>query len=112
MKLIKVGEGTPYEAARHFKYWSMNKVVPDITSKKLQVGISHFLPGGGAEMSSSPLERVYFCIDGQISVKGKGPEEYKLEPGDMIYIGPNEDRSFQVPNTKPATILVIMTKVG
>jgi len=111
VKLIKVGEGTPYEAPHHFNYWAINKVVPNITSQKLQIGVSHFLPHGGAEISSSALERVYFCIDGKITVKGRD-EEYRLEPGDMIYIGAGEERSFQVSDTKPATILVIMTKVN
>jgi quercetin dioxygenase-like cupin family protein len=110
MKLIKVGEGTPYNAPRHFGYWSIEKVTPGIASQHLQIGVSHFLPGGGAEFSSSPNERVYFCIDGKITVKGKN-EEYHLDEGDMIYIPAGEDRSFQVSNTKPATILVIIDKV-
>jgi quercetin dioxygenase-like cupin family protein len=111
MKLIKVGEGTPYEAPHHFNYWAINKVIPNITSQKIQIGVSHFLPHGGAEMSSSSMERVYFCIEGKIKVRGRN-EEHQLEPGDMIYIAAGEDRSFQVSNTKPATILVIMTKVN
>jgi quercetin dioxygenase-like cupin family protein len=111
MKLIKVGEGTPYNAPKHFGYWSINKVTPGNISQVVQVGVSHFLPGGGAEFSSSPSERVYFCIDGKITVKGKN-EEYHLEPGDMIYIAAGEERSFQVSNTKPATILVIIAKVN
>jgi quercetin dioxygenase-like cupin family protein len=110
MKLVKVGEGTPYSAPHHFNYWAINKIIPNDVSKRIQIGVSHFLPQGGAEMSSSQLERVYFCIDGKVTVKGKA-EEYQLEAGDMIYIGPNEERSFQVSNTKPATILVIMSKV-
>ena len=110
MKLVKVGEGTPYEAHHHFNYWAINKVVPGTISQKIQIGVSHFLPHGGAETSSSPMERVYFCIDGKITVKGRD-EQYQLEPGDMIYIAAGEERSFKVSNTKPATILVIMTRV-
>ncbi len=110
MKLIKVGEGTTYDAPRHFNNWSINKVLPDAVSKRLQISVSHFLPHGGAEMSSSPLERIYFCVEGKITVKGKS-EEYQLDAGDMIYIGPGEERSFAVSNTKPATILVIMSKI-
>jgi quercetin dioxygenase-like cupin family protein len=109
MRLIKVGEGTPYNAAKHFSYWSIEKVTPGLNSQHLQVGVSHFLPGGGAEFSSSPNERVYFCIDGKITVKGQN-EEHHLDQGDMIYIAAGEERSFQVSNTKPATILVIIDK--
>ncbi len=108
MKLIKVGEGTPYNAEKHFNYWSMSKLNPKDTSKRLHIGVSHFLPGGGAEMSSSLLERVYFCMDGKITVRSKD-QEYHLDAGDMIYIAAGEERGFQVANTKPATILVIMT---
>ena len=44
-----------------------------------------------------------------MAVKGQN-EEYILEAGDMIYINPGEERSVQVLNNKPATILVIMAK--
>jgi glyoxylate utilization-related uncharacterized protein len=107
MKLIKVGEGNPYNPEKHFNCWCINKLNPQNTSKRLNIGVSHFLPSGGAEASSSAIERVYFCIDGKITVKGKN-EEYHLEPGDMIYIAAGEERSFLVSNTKPATLLVIM----
>lgn len=111
MKVIKKGEGSPYEAPKHFKYWSMNKITPDTASKQLTIGVSHFLPGGGAEMSASQLERVYYCLTGSIIVKGK-TEEYRLNQDDLIYIAPGEERSFQNPSTTPATILVIMTKIN
>jgi quercetin dioxygenase-like cupin family protein len=111
MKLVKVGEGATYDAPKHFNYWSIKKLQPETCTKNLTVGVSHFLPSGGAEMGASPLERVYFCIEGSITVKGK-TEEYKLETGDCIYIAPGEERSFKVSNTKPATLLVIMSKVA
>ena len=61
-------------------------------------------------MSSSPLVRAYFVIDGSLLVKGK-TEEHLLEPGDLFYIAPNEEREIQVLGADPATILVIMTNV-
>ena len=110
MKLIKKDDGEIYEAKRHFGYWAMRKVVPERDSKRLNIGLSHFLPQGGAEMSSSPLERVYYCIAGSLLVKGKA-EEHLLEPGDLLYIAAGEEREFQAQGTEPATILVIMTQV-
>jgi quercetin dioxygenase-like cupin family protein len=111
MKFIKVGEGTPYEAPHHYSYWAIKKVQPETGTKNLTVGVSHFLPGGGSDLSSSPQERVYFCIDGKVTVKGIN-EEHQMEQGDMIYIAPGEERSFQVSNTKPATLLVITSKIN
>jgi len=110
MKLVKMGEGEVYEAKRHSGCFAMRKLDPEKVSKRLNIGLSHFLPGGGAEMSSSPLERAYYVISGSLTVKGK-TEQYVLKPGDMLYIAPGEEREVKVQGTEPATILVIMTKV-
>lgn len=109
MKVIRKGQGEPYEAPKHFSCWAMNKLRPDL-SERLQVGVSHFLPNGGAEMSSSPMERAYYVLSGSILVKGKN-EEHTLGPDDLIYIAANEERSFQNQGTTPATTLVILVKV-
>lgn len=109
MKVMKLGQGEPYQADKHFNYWSIYKFRPDVT-KRLHLGVSHFLPGGGAEMSSSPMERIYYVISGALLVKGKN-EEHLLGPDDIIYIAPNEERSFQNNGTTPTTILVILTRV-
>jgi quercetin dioxygenase-like cupin family protein len=111
MKLVKVGEGTPYQAPHHNAFWGIKKFEQETETKSLTVAISHFLPGGGAEFSSAPFERVYFCLEGKVTVKGKN-EEYTLEQGDMIYITEGEERSISVNNTRTATLLVIMSKVN
>lgn len=110
MKLIKKGEGEVYEGAGHFNCWNLRKLAPGKDSKRLLISVSHFLPSGGAEMSSSPSERIYVDILGSITIKGK-KEEYRLEAGDMIYMAPGEDRSIQVNGDEPATILVAVAKL-
>jgi mannose-6-phosphate isomerase-like protein (cupin superfamily) len=76
-------------------------------SRRLSISLSHFLPQGGAEMSSSPKERAYFILSGSMLVKGK-TEEYRLNQGDLIYIAPSEEREVQVIGTEPVTSLVII----
>jgi quercetin dioxygenase-like cupin family protein len=110
MKLIKASQSEPYEAKKHFNCWTGHKITPGEGSKVLNISYSHFLPTGGAEMSSSPLERVYYLLSGSMAVKGQN-EEHILEAGDMLYINPGEERSVSVLNNKPATMLVIMCKV-
>jgi glyoxylate utilization-related uncharacterized protein len=110
MKLIKSSETIPYEAKAHFNCWSALKITPDTGSKKIDIRYSHFLPNGGAEMSSSPAERVYFLLEGNLIVKGPN-EEHHLSPGDMIYIAPGEDRAIEVENNRPATTLVVIGKI-
>ncbi len=110
MKLIKHGQGVQYEAKGHFSCYAMNKLVVGQDTRKLTVGMSHFLPGGGAQMSSLPKERAYYVLSGTIKIIGKS-EEYEVSPGDLIYIGAGEERSFQALGTEPATILVTIVDV-
>jgi quercetin dioxygenase-like cupin family protein len=110
MKLIKAGEGQYYDAQRHTNCWAVHKLTPGAESKRLNISYSHFLPNGGAEISSSPLERAYFVVSGSLKVKGK-TEEYTLNQGDILYIGAGEERSVSVIGYQPASILVIMSKI-
>lgn len=110
MKLVKKESGESYKAKRHFNCWSMHKLNPGEDSQRLNIGLSHFLPNGGAEMSASAMERAYFLISGSMLVKGK-MEEHTLKPGDLLYIAAGEEREIQVVGAEPATILVIMTNV-
>jgi quercetin dioxygenase-like cupin family protein len=110
MKLVQHGEGEAYQAKGHFSCYPMNKLVVEKDTRRLTVGMSHFLPGGGAEMSSSPKERAYYVLSGSIKISGKS-DEFVLRPGDLIYIGPGEERSFTVLGNEPATILVTIVDV-
>jgi glyoxylate utilization-related uncharacterized protein len=77
--------------------------------QKFWVGISYYLPGGGIEWSGedSVEEKVYFVLDGELTVKGKN-EEFLLGPMDSVFIGPNEGRSVTNSGNKPATLMVIV----
>jgi len=107
MKMIKKEGGSPYEAKGHSGCWAVRKMDAAKDSRRLSISLSHFLPQGGAEMSSSPKERAYFILSGLMLVKGK-TEEYRLSQGDLIYIAPGEEREVQVIGTEPVTSLVII----
>jgi len=113
MKLVKKNQGqAPELAKRHFNQGGVTKVSQeDGTTKRLHVSVSHFLPGGGAEMYSSPTERVYYGISGALMVRGKAGEEYLVEEGDVLFIPPGEERSIETVGTYPATILVVIVKL-
>jgi glyoxylate utilization-related uncharacterized protein len=77
--------------------------------QKFWVGVSYYLPGGGIEWSGedSVEEKVYFVLDGELTVKGKN-EEFVLGPMDSLYIAPNEGRSVINSGNNPATLVVIV----
>jgi quercetin dioxygenase-like cupin family protein len=111
MKLIKKGEGEHVEVKRHFDQWGLHKVGAKDGAQRLSATISHFLPQGGAEMYASPTERIYYGISGSIMVRGKQGDEYLVEPGDVLFIPPGEERSIEAVGTEPGSMLVIIVKL-
>ena len=94
------------DAVKHFGVYGLQKVT-EKQSKRTTVCYSYFQPNGGAEMSSSDKERVYYIVSGSITVNGKG-ESHVLNAGDIIYIGPGEERDMVINEGKPAEVLVFI----
>ena len=108
MKKIQLDQVKPYEAPGHSKMVALRLHGKEETgSQKFWVGLSHFLPGGGAEFAASPTEKVYFVLEGKVTVKTE-KEEVVLGPWDSVYIAPNEGREIINKTNKPASMLVII----
>lgn len=71
------------------------------------VSVSYYLPGAKAEMSASPLERIYIVLDGELTVDFED-ETVVLNKMDSVYIGPNETREARNDSNQVVTILVVM----
>jgi glyoxylate utilization-related uncharacterized protein len=112
MKKVEIKDVAPYAAPGHFNMTAMRLQGKDETGiTKFWVGMSHFLPGGGAEWGyeqNSPQEKVYFVLEGELTVKSKDTE-YVLKKGDSLFIGPNEGRSILNKTNQVATILVTIS---
>jgi len=63
-------------------------------SKAIIAGVSHFLPGGGAGPDASPPEKVYYVLEGELTLIVGG------------YIGPNESREIVNRTNEVCTIFV------
>jgi len=108
MKKVSLAQVKPYEAAGHFKMVALRLSGKEETgAQKFWVGMSHFLPGGGAEFGATPAEKYYFVLDGEITVKTE-KEEITLGPWDSVYIGPNEGREIINKTNKPVSMLVVI----
>ena len=97
-----------YAAPNHF----------DVCSMRLQgfepggplnswVGLSHFLPGGGAGPDSSALEKVYVVLAGSVFVSAGG-QDVTLGPLDSCCIPGGETREAKNFGNEVATMLVVM----
>ena len=74
-------------------------------TQSLIVGISHILPGGGAGPDASPPEKVYFVLEGELTVIIDGKETV-LKKHDSCFIGPNENREIVNRTNRVCSILV------
>jgi glyoxylate utilization-related uncharacterized protein len=110
MKKIRLDEVNAYTAPGHFNMVAMRLSGKDETgAKKFWVGLSHFLPGGGAEYAyeDSPTEKFYLVLDGEITIKNR-TEEFTLGPMDSVHIAPNEGREIINKTKMPVSMLVIV----
>lgn len=114
MKKVELKELKAYEAPGHFGMTAMRIHGKEETgTTKFWMGLSHFLPGGGAEWGyeDNPLEKVYFVLEGEITVRSK-TEEFVLCKGDSLFLGPNEGREVINATNAPASMLVVINYPG
>ena len=71
------------------------------------VGLSQFLPGGGAGPDSTPFEKVYVVLDGEMTVTVAGAETV-LRKYDSCTIAPNEVREISNKQNSVCTMLVVI----
>ncbi len=108
MRITRFGEAPPYEAPNHFDMRALRlQGFADGGPQNFWVGLSHFLPGGGAGPDSSPLEKVYVVLAGAVIVKTPG-QDVVLGPMDSCCIPANEMRSVRNHGNEIATMLVVM----
>jgi mannose-6-phosphate isomerase-like protein (cupin superfamily) len=111
MKKVSLGQVKPYAAPKHFNCSTLKLQGKDETGiQKFWVGLTYFLPGGGAEWAyeDNPNEKVYVVLEGEITVKNK-TEEITLGPKDSLYLAPNEGREIINKTNKPVTMLAILS---
>ena len=111
MKKISLDQVKPYAALGHFDMTAMRLSGKEETgANKFWVGLSYFLPGGGAEYAyeDSPTEKFYLVLDGEISVKTK-TGECTIGCMEGLYLAPNEGREIINKTNKPVTMLVAIS---
>ena len=108
MKVSRIKDAKPYAAAKHFNMVPLRLQGFDVTdSKNFWVGLSHFLPGGGAEKDGTPLEKVYVVTAGEVTVITDSGTQ-TLGVMDSVYLAAGEVRAVENRTNLPASMLVIM----
>ncbi len=107
MQVKKITDAQPYQAPKHHGMTAFRLQGQEATKTQgMWVGYSIFLPGGGAETSSSPIEKVYVVLEGEITVVTKD-RTITLSAMDSCLIEANEERSVENRSHDVAKMLVI-----
>jgi quercetin dioxygenase-like cupin family protein len=108
MKTKRFAEAKAYDAPNHRQYTSLRLIGPEDGASKFVVGLSHFLPGGGAGPDASPTEKVYTILAGELTVI-VGGKETVLKQHDSCFIAPNEEREIVNRGNEVVTMLVAVS---
>jgi quercetin dioxygenase-like cupin family protein len=111
MQVIGIEDAGTYQAPGHFDVRTLRLQGAEATPvENFTVGLSVFLPAGGCEMSTTPLEKVYVVVEGEVTIITESGEA-TLGPLDSIYLAPNEARAIENRTNKAASMLVVMPPV-
>ncbi len=97
-----------YEAPNHWDVKGLRlQGFADGGPENQWVGFSQFLPGGGAGPDSTPFEKIYVVIEGEMTLTIDG-EVTTLGPMDSCTIPPGEERLLENRSNHVAKMIVVM----
>ncbi len=108
MHVTRFQEAKPYEAPNHRGVVGLRlQGFHENGPKNQWVGYSQFLPGGGAGPDSTPFEKVYVVLEGEMTVIIDGKETV-LRAMDSCTIWPNEVREIVNRSNHVCRMLVVI----
>jgi quercetin dioxygenase-like cupin family protein len=108
MLVKRFADATPYDAPNHRGVVGLRLQGFEAGGPTNQwVGLSQFLPGGGAGPDSTPFEKVYVVIEGEMTVIIAGSETV-LKAMDSCTIAPGEVREIVNRSNHVCKMLVVI----
>lgn len=109
MQVVRLSDAQTYIAPKHYDMRSLRLQGFDASAADFAwLGLSYFLPGGGAEMEAGPLGKIYVVLEGEVTIElGDGRTEV-LRPLDSCFIPGGEARAVRNDANVVAAMLVMM----
>jgi len=81
MEVTRYDEAPSYEAPGHFDVYGLRLQGFEVSkTRNFWMSISHFLPKGGCTYDATPLEKVYFVLDGEVIAAAGNERELRRSP--------------------------------
>lgn len=107
MRITRMTDGTPFDPPGHRGVGPIRLQGGDAApTENFTVALSHYLPGGEAEMAPQPSETVYVVTAGELVMISEGVEE-TLRPYDSVHFTVGTVRQVVNRGKLPASMLVI-----
>jgi mannose-6-phosphate isomerase-like protein (cupin superfamily) len=108
MLVKRFEDAKPYDAPNHWGGVSLRLQGFETGGPQNQwVGFSQMLPGGGAGPDSTPFEKVYVIIEGELTVT-VGGKDTVLKPMDSCTLAPNEVRKIENRSNHVCKMIVVI----
>jgi len=109
MKKVELRDAKPYAPPKHFNMTALRLHGKEETgTQQFWMGLSHFLPNGGAEMDATPAENS-ICARGRGHSRRSGQADIRPESLGFSVRRANEARAIINNTNMPASMLVIIT---
>ena len=108
MHVTRFADAAAYEAPNHWGVAGLRLQGFEAGGPENQwIGLSQFLPGGGAGPDSTPFEKVYVVLEGEMTVEANGVTA-TLGPLDSCTIPPDEVRRIENRTNHVCKMLVVI----
>lgn len=107
MRITRLAEAEPFDPPGHRGVGPLRLQGGEATpTTGVTVALSHYLPGGQAELAPQPAETVYVVVAGELAMISDGTEE-TLRPYDSAHFTAGTLRQVINRSQLPASLLVI-----
>ena len=108
MLIKRFEDAEAYEAPNHWGVHGLRlQGFEDGGPENQWVGFSQFLPGGGAGPDSTPFEKVYVVLDGEMTIEWDGKTEV-LRAMDSCTVPPGQVRRIENKSNHVCKMLVVI----
>jgi len=109
MDVTRFAEARPYHPPKHHGMTALRLQGLEASSADFAwAGLSHILPGGGAEMDAGPTGKIYVVVAGEVTVTLDDGSSAVLGPLDSCFIPAGEARAVVNAGNAVASMLVVM----
>jgi uncharacterized cupin superfamily protein len=112
MQITRLADAKPFDPPGHRGVGPVRLQGGEASpTEAITVALSHYLPGGQAEMASQPAETVYVVVAGELVMISEGREE-TLRLYDSAHFTVGTVRQVENRTQLPASLLVIRPTSG